>query len=127
MVDAVNPGGASQDVGRTNFYESFLHAPRSPHDVELGQFGLQVIAQQSGGLVLNGSNDVAGLIQRAISQTKSVYQLTFAASPGEHENEYHELQVRVQRPGATVHTIAGYYARPAYPEFSRPPVSADAN
>jgi VWFA-related protein len=127
VVDAVNPGGASQDVGQTNFYETFLHAPRSPRDIEIGQLGLQVIAQQSGGLVLNGSNDIAGLIQRAIAQTRTGYQLTFASPPGERENEYHELQVKVRRPGVAVHTTAGYYARPVYPEFPRPAVSPDAN
>ncbi len=127
IVDAVNPAGASQDVGRTNFYESFLNAPRSSHDIQLGQLGLQVMAQQSGGLVLNGSNDIAGLIQRAIAQTRGGYELTFASAPGERENEYHELQVRVQRPGVAVHTTAGYYARPVYPEFPRPAISPDAN
>ncbi|HXE07545.1 MAG TPA: VWA domain-containing protein [Acidobacteriaceae bacterium] len=127
VVDAVNPVGSSEDVGQANFYETFLHAPRSPHDVELGQLGVQVLAQQSGGLVLNGSNDIAGLIQRAIAQTESVYQLTFAPAPGEHENEYHELQVKVRRPGVIVHTSAGYYAKPVYPEFPRPAISPDAN
>ncbi len=127
VVDAVNPGGASQDVGQTNFYESFLRAPRNTHDVQLGQLGLQVIAQQSGGLVLNGSNDIAGLIERALDQTKSSYELTFAPAPGEHENEYHELQVKVQRPGVAVHTTAGYYAKPVYPEFPRPASSPGSN
>jgi VWFA-related protein len=126
VIDAVNAGGASQDVGRTNFYESFLRAPRSSRDVQLGQLGLQVIAQQSGGLVLNGSNDITGLIQRAITQTKASYELTFASAPGEHENEYHELQVKVRRSGVAVHTTAGYYAKPVYPEFPRPPISPDA-
>ena len=127
VVDAVNPAGASQDVGRTNFYETFLRAPRKLGDIEIGQLGLQIIAQQSGGLVLNGSNDIAGLVQHAIAQTKGGYELTFASAPGEHENEYHELQVKVRRPGLAVHTTAGYYARPVYPEFPRPAVSPDAN
>jgi VWFA-related protein len=127
VVDAVNPAGASQDVGRTNFYETFLRAPRTQRDVELGQLGLQVIAQQSGGLVLNGSNDIAGLIQHAIAQTKSGYELTFTPAPGEHENEYHELQLKVRRPGLVVHTTAGYYARPVYPEFPHLAASPDAN
>ncbi len=127
VVDAVNPSGASQDVGQTNFYETFLHAPRSPRDVELGQLGLQVVAQHSGGLVLNGSNDIAGLIQHAIAQTKGGYELTFTAAPGERENEYHELQVKVWRPGVTVHTTAGYYARPVFPELPQPAASAYAN
>ena len=115
IVDAIDPGGAaSEDVGQTNEYETFLRAPRTPRDLETGQLGLQVIAQQSGGLVLNGSNDIAGLIQHAIAQTKAGYELTFTSAPGEHDNEYHELQVKVRRPGVAVHTTAGYYARPAF-------------
>jgi VWFA-related protein len=120
IVDAVNPVGASEDVGRTNYYENFLRAPRTARDVELGQLGLQVIAQRSGGLVLNGSNDIAGMIQHAIEQSKSGYELTFVPAPGERDNEYHELQVKVQRPSVVVHTTAGYYARPVFPEFARP-------
>jgi VWFA-related protein len=127
VVDAVNPAGASQDVGRTNFYETFLRAPRSPNDIALGQLGLQVIAKQSGGLVLNGSNDIAGLVRQAMEQTKGGYLLTFAPAPGDRNNEYHELQVKVQRSGVAVHAPAGYYARPVYPEFPRPAISPDAN
>lgn len=127
IVDAVNPIGASEDVGRASFYETFLRAPRNQNDVELGQLGLQVIAQQSGGLILNGSNDVAALIQHALEQTKSGYELTFMPAPGERNNEYHELQVKVRRPGVTAHTTAGYYARPVYPELPRPPGSPEAN
>ncbi|HEX5283851.1 MAG TPA: VWA domain-containing protein [Bryocella sp.] len=115
FVDAVNPIGTVEDVGRTNFYQSFLHAPRSQRDVDLGDLGLQVIAEQSGGMVLNGSNDISGLVQHAVAQSNGGYELTFAPAPGEHENEYHELQVKVQRSGAKVHTTAGYYARPAFP------------
>lgn len=127
IVDAVNPGGASQDVGQTNFYESFLRAPRNPGDVDLGQLGVQVIAQQSGGLVLNGSNDIAGLVERAMEQTKASYELTFTPAPGEHDNEYHELQLKVHRPGVTVHTTAGYYARPVFPELQHAAPSPSSN
>ncbi len=115
IVDAVNPIGTVEDVGRTNFYQTFLHAPRSARDIELGNLGLQVFADQSGGLVLNGSNDISGLIQRAVAQSSGGYELTFTPSPGERDNEYHELQVKVQRPGVAVHTTAGYYARPVFP------------
>ena len=122
VVDAVNPVGASQDVGQTNFYETFLRAPRKPGDIQFGQLGLQVIAQQSGGLVLNGSNDIASLIQRALTQNRDGYELTFTPPPGERENEYHELHVNVRRPGLVVRTSAGYYARPVFP--AAPPQSA---
>jgi VWFA-related protein len=119
-MDDVNPLGAAQDVAQMDYYESFLHGARNPRDVQLGDLGLQVLAVQSGGLVLNGSNNIAGLIQKAIDQTRSFYELSFLPAPGEHENEYHELQVKVARPGLTVHTTAGYYARPVYAPLERP-------
>lgn len=119
-VDCVNPLGASQDVATTDYYENFLHAPHSLRDVELGNLGIQVLAVDSGGLVLNGSNDIAGLIQQAVQQSEDFYEISFVPAPGEHDNEYHELQLKVDRPGLTVHTTAGYYARPVYPPLASP-------
>lgn len=119
-VDAVNPLGASQNVATTDYYQSFLHAPRKSSDIQLGHLGLQVLAIDSGGLVLNGSNDIASLLQDAVQQTGDCYDISFVPAPGEHDNEYHELQLKVKRPGLTTHTTAGYYARPVYPPFDRP-------
>jgi VWFA-related protein len=119
-IDAVNPLGASQDVATTDYYETFTRAPRSSYDIELGNLGLQLLAIDSGGLVLNGSNDIASLLQRAVQQTEECYEISFAPAPGEHDNEYHELQLKVNRSGLTVHTTAGYYARPVYPPLARP-------
>lgn len=117
VLDAVNPLGASQDVARANYYENFLHAPRKPADASLGNLGLQVLATESGGLVLNGSNDITGLIQHAIAQGSQGYDLTFTPAPGERPNEYHELQIKLRRGGLNVHAISGYYANPVYPAF----------
>jgi VWFA-related protein len=124
-VDNVNPLGASQDVAMTEYYQSFTHTPRSSRDVELGNLGLQLLAIDSGGLVLNGSNDIAGLLQRAVQQTEDRYEISFVPSPGERDNEYHELQLKVNRSGLTAHTTAGYYARPTYPPLggTRTPAS----
>jgi VWFA-related protein len=119
-VDSVNPLGASQDVAMTDYYQNFLRAPRSSRDVELGNLGLQVLAVDSGGLILNGSNDIAGLLQRAVQQSEDCYEISFVPSPGERDNEYHELQLKVNRSGLTAHTTAGYYARPVYPPLERP-------
>lgn len=124
-MDAVNPLGASQDVAATDYYQSFLHAPRKLSDVELGNLGLQVLAIDSGGLVLNGSNNITSLLQQAVQQTADCYEISFVPAPGEHDNEYHELQLKVNRSGLTAHTTAGYYARPIYPPVggAKTPVS----
>jgi len=113
-LDAVNPIGASEDVSQTIYYENFLKGVRDAKRAEIGDLGLQVLAVQSGGLVLNGSNDVAGLLKRAVEQTEAIYELSFAPAPGEHDNEYHQIQVQIAKPGFTAHTSSGYYARPKY-------------
>jgi VWFA-related protein len=117
VIDAVNPLGASEDVARTNYYENFLRAPRKVQDVNLADVALQVLATDSGGLVLNGSNDIAGLLQHAVAQSTQAYELTFNPAPGDRPNEYHDLQVKLRRSGLNVHTITGYYAHPVYPPF----------
>jgi hypothetical protein len=48
-------------------------------------------------------------------------------APGERENEYHELQLKVRRPSVSVHTTAGYYARPVVPELPHPAASPSPN
>lgn len=118
IVDAVNPLGAAADIGRTNYYSNFLRAPRSPREIDLGDLGLQVIAVQSGGMVLNGSNDLGALVQRAVAFSKGGYELTFTPAPGEHNDEYHELQLKLRQPGLVAHTNAGYYAKPSFAEPS---------
>jgi VWFA-related protein len=122
-VDAVNPLGAAENVGYVNYYQSFLKGVEKPSEVDLGDLGLQVLAIQSGGLVLNGSNDVRGLLQRCFAQLRGTYDLSIEAAPGERPNEYHQLQVKVTRPGLTAHASTGYYARPSFdPAAQRVPV-----
>jgi VWFA-related protein len=120
-LHAVNPIGAGENVARTDYYENFLKGVRDPQHTDLADLGLQVLAIQSGGLVLNGSNDIAALLQHSVAQTKSGYQISFAQAPGEHENEYHQVQVLVKRPGLTARTNTGYYARPTYSTMQEPP------
>lgn len=120
-MDAVNPLGSDIDVGRTLYYENFLKGVRDPNGADIGALGLQVLAQQSGGLVLNGSNDTAALLRRSFAQTDAFYQISFAAAPGEHPDEYHQVQVQLAQPGLIAHTTTGYYARPTLPATQPPP------
>jgi VWFA-related protein len=113
-LDAVNPFGTAEDLSVLTYYENFLKGARDAQQVEIGNLGLQVVAVQSGGVVLNGSNDIAGMLQRCFTQTQDIYELSFAGAPGEHANEYHAIQVQMEKPGLTAHTRTGYYARPTY-------------
>jgi hypothetical protein len=81
--------------------------------VQIGNLALQVLAYQSGGRVLNASNDVAGEIAQSVGDASAFYVLTFDPVAGKGPNEYHALDIKIDKPGLTAHTRAGYYAQPA--------------
>jgi len=110
---SVDPLGLADAGGiRTTYYEEFLKGLKKPSDAQIGNLALQVIATQSGGLALYGSNSITGAINRCVADANAFYFLTIAAAPADRANDYHDLNVRVGTPGLTVRTRTGYYAEP---------------
>jgi VWFA-related protein len=111
-IYSIDPVGAA-DAGsfRSFFYESFVKGVKSAKSVQNGNFGLQVLAVQSGGLVLNSSNDIAGSMAKSVEDGKAFYILSFDSPPADNPNEYHNLQVKIDKPGLTARTRTGYYAQ----------------
>lgn len=101
------------DLGRTDpfYYQAYLKGVAFPKDAEYPNLALQVLAVHSGGQVLVSGRDVTGELKTAIRDASASYELTFAAAPGDRVEEYHALQVKVDKPDAVVRTTAGYYAR----------------
>jgi len=110
---AVDPLGM-EDAGsfQTFYYQSFLGGVTSASKAQNGNLALQVLAVQSGGVVLNSSNDTAGAIANCLADARAFYTLTFGAPRAEHPNEYHSLQVKIGKPKLKVRTRTGYYAQP---------------
>jgi VWFA-related protein len=77
-----------------------------------GNLALQVLATQSGGLVLNSSNDVAGEVNTCARDGSAWYTITFAPQASEKPDTWHSVQVKLDKPGLTVRTRPGYYAQP---------------
>jgi len=110
---SIDPLGLSDaGSGRTFFYKEFLKGVPSAKKVSNGNLALQVLAVQSGGRVLNSSNDIAPLLASCVNETKAYYTLSFDAARADHANEYHSLEVTVAKPGLTARTRTGYYAQP---------------
>jgi VWFA-related protein len=101
------------DLGRTNpfEYQGYLKAISAPKDATYPALGLQVLATHTGGQVLIKGRDIAGSLKAAIRDASAGYDLTFAPIPGDRANEYHALEVRVDKPNVKVRTTSGYYAR----------------
>jgi VWFA-related protein len=93
-------------------YKGFLKGVTDTKHALPGNLGLQVLAAQSGGRVVNSTNDLAGAIADCIKDADAYYLLSFAAARASQPNEYHDLGVTVGTPGATVRTRTGYYVQP---------------
>src|ERR1700728_782574 len=104
----------SRDAGssRISYWENFLKGVSKPSQVQLGNLALQVLASQSGGVVLTSSNDIAGMLQKCLSDTSAYYELSFHPTQGDQSHKYHQLEVHVAERGLTARTRQGYYSQP---------------
>lgn len=113
-VYSVDPlGGWDAGSFRTFVWEGYK-APLRRWDKSLaGNLALQVLAAQSGGLVLNSSNDVAGEVNTCVRDGAAWYTITFAPQTSEKPDTWHSVQVKLDKPGLIVRTRPGYYTQPA--------------
>lgn len=110
---SIDPIGSSDAASfRTFYYQSFLKGVPSPNKVLPGNLALQVLATQTGGKVLNSNNDLVKLISTCLKDAKAYYTISFIYPPADHPDEYHSLEVKVNKPGVVARTSTGYYAQP---------------
>jgi VWFA-related protein len=100
-------------------YHSYLEPPRSQEDMQPAKMALQVIANHTGGLVLD-SGDLDRDIARCAGEVRGFYTLTFNPPRTHQMDEHHNLRVQVARPALTARTPTGYYNEPVYFDNPRP-------
>jgi len=109
---AVDPRGTNDAGTLYEFiWESYLKPVKKPERSQPGNLALQVMAQHTGGRVLVGSNDVAGEIAACTEDASAWYTITFDPQRADKADTWHDLQVKVDKPGVTVRTLNGYYAQ----------------
>jgi len=112
-ISSIDPLGAADAAQtRTFYWKEFVNGVKRPDDAQYGNLALPVLAFQSGGRVLNSSNDVASEIAAAVSDADIYYVLKFQTSPAAVANQYHSVEVKIDKPGLAVRTRTGYYAQP---------------
>jgi VWFA-related protein len=80
-------------------------------DAKAGNLALPVLAYQSGGRIMDQSQDLASEIIQCIADAESYYVLSFDSSSAKTPDEYHSLQVEVDKAGMTIRTTKAYYAQ----------------
>ncbi len=106
---SVNPIGSAENLEREDFYQQFLKGVDKPSRAQLGNLGLQVLAVQSGGLSINGNNDIAKMLQQCVDDAAAPYTLTFTPTSAEPGSDYHRLDLRVSDPNLKARTATGLY------------------
>ncbi|MFZ1916361.1 MAG: VWA domain-containing protein [Terriglobales bacterium] len=110
---SVDPVGVrNAGTSANSYYESFLKGVPNAKKASPADLALQVLAVQGGGRVFASSNSVASAIGDCVADAQSFYVLAFDAAKPDQPNEYHALELKVDKPGATARTRTGYYAQP---------------
>ncbi len=110
-IYAIDPLGLA-DFVRSKYYEAFVKGVKSSSHALPGNLGLQVLAVQTGGLVINSTNDLTSALARCGTDASSFYVLSFIPSRADQANEYHSIKITIDKAGLTARTRTGYYNQP---------------
>jgi VWFA-related protein len=109
----IDPSGlADADSYSTSDYKQYEKGLKNYNQVQTGALGLQILADQTGGRVLNSSNDISGELAKCLADAEAYYTLSFDAPKGDGPNELHTLEIKLGKPGLTARTRTEYYAQP---------------
>ena len=111
-VAPANIGAGGGNSLNTLCYKDFLKGVKSASEADSGNLSLKVLVTQTGGNIMGPDNDLSGQIDRCIADASAFYRISFDPPRAGHADEFHELNVAVDRPGVTVRTNTGYYGQP---------------
>ena len=109
-INGANTGTAHvpQTIGR-DYYKAFLKGVTRANDADPNDLALQVLAIQSGGLVLPESNDLKAQLERCMAEADAV--ATLAYTPSRAKEVYHAISVERSGGGKLLRSRTGFYLR----------------
>jgi VWFA-related protein len=111
----INPIGAAANQNLAEFYRSYLGDGKHLYEVEAGDLNVAVQATHSGGLVLNQSTELGPELSQVYRDVNSWYEVTFTLPAGNGPDEYHHLEVKVDKGGLKARAQDVYYVRQSQP------------
>ena len=81
---------------------------------------MRILAGETGGRGFAGMGDIPRAVNEIMIENGSYYLLGFYPKPLVNDGKFHEIDVKVKRPGLTVRARAGYNADPAVPKPTTP-------
>jgi len=89
----------------------FAEGPLTETQATASDLALRAIATESGGRVMEGRN-IAEQIEKCVADMQSYYAVSFDSVPTVQTDEYHSLQVKIDKPGVKAVTNTFYYGEP---------------
>ena len=80
---------------------------------------LEHVAEETGGLAIRNTNDLAGGLSRVIDELREYYEVVYTPPNPVPDGRFRRIQAKVTRPGVGVRTRAGYFATPATTHVAR--------
>jgi VWFA-related protein len=78
------------------------------NELRLQHNSLRTFAEETGGFAVINTNSFAGAFDRIVQENSSYYVLAYYPPNPKRDGKFHNLQVRVSRPGLTVRARRGY-------------------
>ena len=86
--------------------------PQTPDNIAAEGMRLQVLARQNGGQAIAKTRNFADAMSKCMDDFNDFYILSFDSTPAAAADEFHSIDVNVDRPGVIVRTADSYYAQP---------------
>jgi VWFA-related protein len=106
-IYAVDPRGLA--TGEFDISEN-VNMTRSGESLRQTQDTLRVLAEETDGRAIVNRNDLAKAMQQIVSDSSAYYLIGYSSTQAPQDGKFHEIKVRVKRPGAQVRARKGYWA-----------------
>jgi len=87
-----------------------LGGPRLLDKIDSETSTMDRMAEDTGGKVFAGSNDIAAEVEKAVDHGSNFYTLTYTPANGDWKGEFRKVEVKLAQSGYTLAYRRGYYA-----------------
>jgi len=88
------------------------NAPSTPDETAEITMALPTLARQNGGQAIAKVKNFADAMDAFLAGAGDFYELSFDSTPAAAADEFHSIDIKVDRPGTTVSAASSYYAQP---------------
>jgi hypothetical protein len=121
LDEAIDISALPDDPGLNNVAASIQDEVRRAQD------SLRVMSDETGGFAVVNQNDLNKAFARIIEENSTYYLLGYYPTDDRRDGRFRNVQVRVMRPGLTVHARKGYTAPKGKAPASTAAAEADAS